>query len=67
MCRAFFLCRLMFRHGLRVSELCAIKLSDINVGTKDVSLTKSSTVCKRDSKVSNSSGTFLVDAHRENA
>jgi len=26
---------LMFRHGLRVSELCAIKLSDINVGTKE--------------------------------
>src|SRR3984893_5468528 len=26
---------LMFRHGLRVSELCAIKLSDINVQTKE--------------------------------
>jgi type 1 fimbriae regulatory protein FimB len=26
---------LMFRHGLRVSELCAIKLSDINVDTKE--------------------------------
>jgi type 1 fimbriae regulatory protein FimB len=26
---------LMFRHGLRVSELCSIKLSDINVGTKE--------------------------------
>ena len=26
---------LMFRHGLRVSELCAIKLSDINVSTKE--------------------------------
>jgi type 1 fimbriae regulatory protein FimB len=26
---------LMFRHGLRVSELCAIKLSDINVNTKE--------------------------------
>ena len=25
----------MFRHGLRVSELCAIKLSDINVNTKE--------------------------------
>ena len=25
----------MFRHGLRVSELCAIKLSDINVQTKE--------------------------------
>ena len=26
---------LMFRHGLRVSELCSIKLSDINVQTKE--------------------------------
>jgi site-specific recombinase XerD len=26
---------LMFRHGLRVSELCMIKLSDINVQTKE--------------------------------
>jgi type 1 fimbriae regulatory protein FimB len=26
---------LMFRHGLRVSELCSIKLSDINVDTKE--------------------------------
>lgn len=26
---------LMFRHGLRVSELCAIKLSDINVDTRE--------------------------------
>ena len=27
---------LMFRHGLRVSELCALKLSDINVDTKEL-------------------------------
>jgi type 1 fimbriae regulatory protein FimB len=26
---------LMFRHGLRVTELCSIKLSDINVETKE--------------------------------
>ena len=27
---------LMFRHGLRVSELCAMRLSDINVTTKEL-------------------------------
>src|ERR1700726_978140 len=33
--RDFAMLLLMFRHGLRVSELCAIKLSDINVSTKE--------------------------------
>jgi type 1 fimbriae regulatory protein FimB len=33
--RDYAMLLLMFRHGLRVSELCAIKLSDINVGTKE--------------------------------
>ena len=27
---------LMFRHGLRVSELCAMRLSDVNVTTKEL-------------------------------
>lgn len=31
---------LMFRHGLRVSELCAIKLSDINVQTKEFNVNR---------------------------
>jgi type 1 fimbriae regulatory protein FimB len=33
--RDYCMLLLMFRHGLRVSELCAIKLSDINVETKE--------------------------------
>jgi hypothetical protein len=33
--RDYCILLLMFRHGLRVSELCAIKLSDINVETKE--------------------------------
>jgi len=31
---------LMFRHGLRVSELCAMKVSDINVNTKELHVTR---------------------------
>jgi type 1 fimbriae regulatory protein FimB len=31
---------LMFRHGLRVSELCSIKLNDINVETKEFHVTR---------------------------
>ncbi len=31
---------LMFRHGLRVSELCAMKISDINVDTKELHVTR---------------------------
>src|SRR6266404_1840228 len=34
--RDYCLLLLMFRHGLRVSELCAMKLSDINVETKEL-------------------------------
>jgi type 1 fimbriae regulatory protein FimB len=34
--RAYCILLLMFRHGLRVSELCALKLSDINVDTKEL-------------------------------
>jgi site-specific recombinase XerD len=30
----------MFRHGLRVSELCALKLSDINVDTKELQVNR---------------------------
>jgi type 1 fimbriae regulatory protein FimB len=33
--RDYAMLLLMFRHGLRVSELCAIKLSDSNVETKE--------------------------------
>ena len=33
--RDYCMLLLMFRHGLRVSELCSIKLSDINVETKE--------------------------------
>jgi type 1 fimbriae regulatory protein FimB len=33
--RDYCILLLMFRHGLRVSELCTIKLSDINVETKE--------------------------------
>src|SRR4030081_1202546 len=32
---------LMFRHGLRVSELCSIKLSDVNVQTKEFHVERS--------------------------
>jgi type 1 fimbriae regulatory protein FimB len=31
---------LMFRHGLRVSELCAMKLSDIDVNTRELHVTR---------------------------
>jgi type 1 fimbriae regulatory protein FimB len=34
--RDYCILLLMFRHGLRVSELCAMKLSDINVETKEL-------------------------------
>src|SRR6266436_10400645 len=34
--RDYCILLLMFRHGLRVSELCALKLSDINVDTKEL-------------------------------
>jgi integrase len=33
--RDYCMALLMFRHGLRVSELCSIKLSDINLETKE--------------------------------
>src|SRR5262249_46781696 len=33
--RDYCMLLLMFRHGLRVSELCSMKLSDINVDTKE--------------------------------
>jgi type 1 fimbriae regulatory protein FimB len=33
--RDYCILLLMFRHGLRVSELCSMKLSDINVDTKE--------------------------------
>ena len=33
--RDYCMLLLMFRHGLRVSELCSIKLSDINLETKE--------------------------------
>jgi type 1 fimbriae regulatory protein FimB len=33
--RDYCILLLMFRHGLRVSELCSIKLSDINLETKE--------------------------------
>jgi type 1 fimbriae regulatory protein FimB len=38
--RDYAMLLLMFRHGLRVSELCAIKLSDINVETKEFSVNR---------------------------
>jgi type 1 fimbriae regulatory protein FimB len=34
--RDYAILLLMFRHGLRVSELCALKLSDINVTSKEI-------------------------------
>src|SRR6478672_6267927 len=33
--RDYCILLLMFRHGLRVSQLCSIKLSDVNVETKE--------------------------------
>ena len=33
--RDYCILLLMFRHGLRVSELCAIKLSDVNIETRE--------------------------------
>src|SRR5262249_20517674 len=33
--RDYCMLLLMFRHGLRVSELCSMKLSDINVDTRE--------------------------------
>jgi site-specific recombinase XerD len=33
--RDYAILLLMFRHGLRVSELCSMKLSDVNVETKE--------------------------------
>jgi type 1 fimbriae regulatory protein FimB len=38
--RDYCMLLLMFRHGLRVSELCSIKLSDINVDTKEFHVTR---------------------------
>jgi type 1 fimbriae regulatory protein FimB len=38
--RDYAILLLMFRHGLRVSELCAMKLSDINVDTKELHVTR---------------------------
>jgi type 1 fimbriae regulatory protein FimB len=34
--RDYCMLLLMFRHGLRVSELCAMRLSDVNVATKEL-------------------------------
>ena len=34
--RAYAILLLMFRHGLRVSELCAMKLSDVNVDAREL-------------------------------
>ena len=33
--RDYCILLLMFRHGLRVSELCSVKLSDINLDTRE--------------------------------
>ena len=38
--RDYCMLLLMFRHGLRVSELCALKLSDINVDTKELHINR---------------------------
>ena len=38
--RAYCILLLMFRHGLRVSELCSLKLSDINVETKELHINR---------------------------
>jgi type 1 fimbriae regulatory protein FimB len=38
--RDYAILLLMFRHGLRVSELCAMKLSDANVDTKELHVTR---------------------------
>src|SRR6516162_9924476 len=34
--RDYAILLLMFRHGLRVSELCSLKLSDINLETREL-------------------------------
>jgi type 1 fimbriae regulatory protein FimB len=34
--RDYCMLLLMFRHGLRVSELCTLKLSDINLDTREL-------------------------------
>jgi type 1 fimbriae regulatory protein FimB len=34
--RDYAILLLMFRHGLRVSELCQLKLSDVNVTSKEI-------------------------------
>src|SRR6516162_2384954 len=34
--RDYCMLLLMFRHGLRVSELCALKLSDVNLDTREL-------------------------------
>jgi type 1 fimbriae regulatory protein FimB len=38
--RDYAILLLMFRHGLRVSELCTMKLTDINVDTKEFHVTR---------------------------
>lgn len=38
--RDYAILLLMFRHGLRVSELCALKLTDINVETRELHINR---------------------------